>query len=208
MYYGYRYYDSQSGRFLTVDMAPADSQNPQSINRYVYVLDNPNVHIDPTGLAGLPSGDPHYLTQKQEEELESEWDTETNYHISPRDAQTLVQSGIGIPQKIQVGTNLSGWAAAAVTDLAWVKSYTDYVKTYGGPTTTLMGLRPGVVGPQPELGQPGEYVGYQPTGPSSGYTGSSSTTGSGALSGLATSSPHTISRFGYNSPTPHPPTPG
>jgi RHS repeat-associated protein len=48
-YYGYRYYDSQTGRFTTQDMAPANYLNPQTINRYPYALNNPNRNTDPTG---------------------------------------------------------------------------------------------------------------------------------------------------------------
>ncbi len=49
-YYGYRYYDSQSGRFLTVDLAQADYLNPQTLNQYTYALDNPIRFADPFGL--------------------------------------------------------------------------------------------------------------------------------------------------------------
>ena len=53
-YYGYRYYDSQAGRFLTSDVLPPNHENPQSINQYIYALDNPLVNIDPNGGVVLP----------------------------------------------------------------------------------------------------------------------------------------------------------
>jgi RHS repeat-associated protein len=46
-----RYYSPAQGRFLSVDPenAGADEQNPQSWNGYAYVLNKPNVFVDPDG---------------------------------------------------------------------------------------------------------------------------------------------------------------
>ncbi len=46
-----RMYSNQLGRFITVDplLASANSSNPQTFNRYVYVLNNPLALIDRTG---------------------------------------------------------------------------------------------------------------------------------------------------------------
>jgi len=52
-YFGARYYGSSMGRFMTPDpmgMTLADPTNPQSLNLYSYVLNNPLTNIDPTGL--------------------------------------------------------------------------------------------------------------------------------------------------------------
>lgn len=48
-YYGARYYDATAGRFISEDPAEADWNDPQSINRYVYVLNNPLKYNDPYG---------------------------------------------------------------------------------------------------------------------------------------------------------------
>jgi RHS repeat-associated protein len=48
-YLGYRYLDCQSGRFTTPDLQEPNYQNPQSINRYPYALNNPNRYVDPNG---------------------------------------------------------------------------------------------------------------------------------------------------------------
>jgi len=48
-YYGYRYYDSEVGRFVTPDTVEPKLVNPQSINRYVYALNSPNSFVDPDG---------------------------------------------------------------------------------------------------------------------------------------------------------------
>ena len=49
----FRHYDPTSGRWLSPDpagMAAADLTNPQSLNRYAYVLNNPTTLVDPKGL--------------------------------------------------------------------------------------------------------------------------------------------------------------
>jgi RHS repeat-associated protein len=52
-YFGTRYYNSTVGRFMSPDpsgLAYANPSNPQSLNLYAYVLNNPLTNIDPTGL--------------------------------------------------------------------------------------------------------------------------------------------------------------
>jgi RHS repeat-associated protein len=48
-YYGARYYDSEIGRFTTVDPIKGNIQASQSLNRYTYTRNNPMKYIDPTG---------------------------------------------------------------------------------------------------------------------------------------------------------------
>lgn len=47
--YGARFYDPEVGRFITPDSIAPDYKNPQSLNRYAYVQNNPLKYIDPTG---------------------------------------------------------------------------------------------------------------------------------------------------------------
>ena len=52
-YFGARYFGSSMGRFLSPDpsgLAYADPTNPQSLNLYSYVLNNPLHNIDPSGM--------------------------------------------------------------------------------------------------------------------------------------------------------------
>ena len=49
LYYGNRFYDSNIGRFTTADTVKGSLGNPQSLNRYVYTLNNPLKYVDPTG---------------------------------------------------------------------------------------------------------------------------------------------------------------
>jgi RHS repeat-associated protein len=44
-----RYYDPASGRFLSRDPYPMDAEDTQTINRYVYVKNNPINYVDPSG---------------------------------------------------------------------------------------------------------------------------------------------------------------
>jgi RHS repeat-associated protein len=69
-YYGARYYDPEIGRFISRDFYPGKPSNPQTLNRYTYVLNNPLKYRDPDGLeqagalvgngdyAGLPDVEP------------------------------------------------------------------------------------------------------------------------------------------------------
>jgi len=49
LYYGARYYDPALMRFIQPDTLVPDPANPQSLNRYAYVLNNPLRYTDPTG---------------------------------------------------------------------------------------------------------------------------------------------------------------
>jgi RHS repeat-associated protein len=51
MFYNARYYDATIGRFIQADPIVAAPFNPQSLNRFAYVLNNPVKYIDPSGYA-------------------------------------------------------------------------------------------------------------------------------------------------------------
>jgi RHS repeat-associated protein len=48
-YYGARYYDPTIGRFISADNVLPNYANPQALNRYTYVLNNPLKYFDPSG---------------------------------------------------------------------------------------------------------------------------------------------------------------
>src|SRR5688572_30300310 len=57
-YFGARYFQSQTGRFTSVDPVvniEKSLTNPQRWNRYAYSLNNPQRYIDPNGLEPLPA---------------------------------------------------------------------------------------------------------------------------------------------------------
>ena len=49
-YYRTRYYNSSVGRFISKDIYQGNIWNPPSLNRYVYVVNNPVNWVDPWGL--------------------------------------------------------------------------------------------------------------------------------------------------------------
>ena len=49
-YFGARYYSGAQGRYISPDPMGGKIANPQSFNRYAYVLNNPLKFTDPTGL--------------------------------------------------------------------------------------------------------------------------------------------------------------
>jgi RHS repeat-associated protein len=48
-YYNARYYNPALGRFISADTIVPSPSNPQALNRYSYVLNNPMIYADPTG---------------------------------------------------------------------------------------------------------------------------------------------------------------
>lgn len=56
-YYGARYYDPLISRFLAFDPWQGNLSDPQSLNKYAYVLNNPIKFIDPTGMYNMKSGE-------------------------------------------------------------------------------------------------------------------------------------------------------
>ena len=56
-FYNARYYDPALGRFISADTIVPQPGNPQSLNRYSYVGNQPTVSIDPSGHAACAAGD-------------------------------------------------------------------------------------------------------------------------------------------------------
>ena len=52
----FRNYEQNLGRWPSPDPLGGDPTNPQSLNRYAYVLNNPTTLTDPLGLQGCPPG--------------------------------------------------------------------------------------------------------------------------------------------------------
>jgi RHS repeat-associated protein len=48
-YYGARYYDLVTGRFISPDLIVPGAGSPQDLNRYAYTLNNPVRYTDPSG---------------------------------------------------------------------------------------------------------------------------------------------------------------
>jgi RHS repeat-associated protein len=52
--YAARYYDPYLNRFISADTIVPQASNPQNLNRYSYVNNNPLLYVDPTGHQGGP----------------------------------------------------------------------------------------------------------------------------------------------------------
>jgi RHS repeat-associated protein len=67
-YFGARYNSSNMGRFMSPDPLGGNLANPQSLNKYSYVLNNPLTNTDPTGL--YTCTDSSDCSSKQDKALE------------------------------------------------------------------------------------------------------------------------------------------
>ena len=56
-YYGARYYNAKIGRFVSQDPWGGDLKDPQSLNKYAYVRNNPMKYVDPTGMFNVETGE-------------------------------------------------------------------------------------------------------------------------------------------------------
>ena len=65
-YFGARYFSSAQGRFTSPDPLGGALANPQSLNLYVYALNNPLKFVDPTGMV-VEWNDSEHRCQKGEE---------------------------------------------------------------------------------------------------------------------------------------------
>jgi RHS repeat-associated protein len=86
--YKARLYDPLLGRFITPDSIVPDPGDPQALNRYSYVLNNPMVYVDPSG---------HSLV--------SEWLDNAGLGFINEFFSTAVAAGIGY--LMSSGSNLS-----------------------------------------------------------------------------------------------------
>jgi len=62
-HFGARYYNPVLGRFITRDTVFGDLSNPQSLNPYVYCVNNPLRYLDPNGKQAIPTEDYNQLYQ-------------------------------------------------------------------------------------------------------------------------------------------------
>jgi RHS repeat-associated protein len=69
---GARWYDSSLGRWLSADTIVPDPGNPQSLNRYAYVRNNPLRYVDPSG---------HIEEDQYEDAIEIINDLRDNYDV-------------------------------------------------------------------------------------------------------------------------------
>jgi RHS repeat-associated protein len=135
-----RYFGSSLGRFMTPDPMGGDAKDPQSLNRYAYVRNNPLTLTDPTGLNfGLPcSGE----TDKCHNGLQGSWQhddkgnktTFTDISIGNKDGklQDVSSNKTGAYTASFDGKNVSLTNSAGTTQNgSWIQG-TDPVKGISG----------------------------------------------------------------------------
>jgi len=70
-YFGARYYDGEIGRFISADSVEGNFENPQTLNRYSFVLNNPLKYVDPSG--NVPTDSTNVNNNYQEMEDYAPW---------------------------------------------------------------------------------------------------------------------------------------
>lgn len=87
-FYNARYYDPVIGRFTSADSLVPSPMDPQSLNRYAYVRNNPTVYSDPSGHSfwrevGLAIANPMTIGLKVDSySVSSIWNANKNFLIS------------------------------------------------------------------------------------------------------------------------------
>jgi len=82
-FYNARYYDPALGRFIQADTIVPSPGNPQSLNRYSYVLNAPLRYTDPTGHYWCPAGSIHCIDDTPSPRSPSP-DPNTRYYYSEK----------------------------------------------------------------------------------------------------------------------------
>ena len=117
-YYGARYYDPLTGRFTVLDPWEGDLSNPQSLNKYTYVLNNPIKFVDPTGMYNMKTGE----VEKGDTlgSITGELNTYFGTNYSFQDIATI--NDISNPNRIEIGQSVKMGAINA-DGSTWQRSY-------------------------------------------------------------------------------------
>jgi len=89
-YFDARYYTSGMGGFLSPDPTTGGTANPQSLNKYSYVLGNPLTYIDPTGLGPCDAGQGH-------QGVECSWSATQSFRLGNPDSYAMDALDAEIP---------------------------------------------------------------------------------------------------------------
>ncbi len=168
-YYGYRYYDSESGRCLTLDLVQTDYLNPQSLNRYTYALDNPIRFADSDGLM-------FYDVNENGERVAGGIEAvERTLSDVPGRGESRDQFSIEITHQIatQFGSVTTTTSSMSTVPTSWVNtSAQTTVTTLGSQATTINTSTPttSTIGPPPML-QPAHTIVVTVSTQGTTYTG-------------------------------------
>ena len=151
MYYGAHYYDPALMRFVQADTLVPDPANPQSLNRYAYVLNNPLKYTDPTGHAAciddlcdlvahpatgrpiLRVPAPRVITYIYKEMIHNAQSPVAQVIAAANGIASLTNGVVGIPTAVPIG-------AKSVAMGVWGSQVMDaQVKKHVGPLAPLLG---------------------------------------------------------------------
>jgi len=159
-YFYQRWYDPSIGRFTSQDSVAGDLNNPQSLNRYIYVLDSPTSYTDPTGRAA-------YLTSSTQSSHCSEFWKDPWGSIVCHFVGTAPVAGVqgrgqpasgGVGPGVGAAANPVGIIIVAALWGYWFDTHRDQLFGHKDTSPTFPGL-PKTPGPV----QPGNSVGDTPS---------------------------------------------
>jgi hypothetical protein len=146
---GDRWYDAQLGRWISADTIVPEPGNPQSLNRYSYVYNNPLKFVDPSGHSGYPPGCEHsqqcmdwwdkaslvgfvgkdWNVEQKTQVIEGAWAVAQGFERTAREQQTKVKQ-IPIEQRRYVPESFS------LSSLWGLSARETFHEVYGeGPVT-------------------------------------------------------------------------
>ncbi|MDQ3005553.1 MAG: hypothetical protein M3R47_09250, partial [Chloroflexota bacterium] len=92
-HYQARFYSPKLGRFLSADTIVPDYANPQNLNRFSYVANNPLRYTDPTGHMMSDGGDGGLGVQGYTYVIEKKHGWKLKGKWSQKEVQTIYQTG-------------------------------------------------------------------------------------------------------------------
>ncbi len=118
-YFKARYYDPDTGRFLSQDEYEGDVDTPPSLHKYLYAYANPTVYVDPTGHIEVLNDLANWLGERKSRAIESTSVLQGTNVAVRSSLSTLAGVGaglFGVAEGITRATNF--FANAAVSDVA------------------------------------------------------------------------------------------
>ena len=118
-YYNARWYDAKLGRFLSPDSIVPNPHNPQDINRYSYVLNNPLKYVDPSGHC--------YLTP------------DVSIGTGPSSCGGAPAGGVGGSRGYRITGNNLSWSRGRLANVARNKAIRNNAANPYGTQSTIVG---------------------------------------------------------------------
>ena len=117
IYFGARYYDPDSARFINQDTYLGDPGTPPSLHRYLYAYSNPTLYYDPTGNAPILSDIVRQLDAKAAGINRSALEARTGNGVTGHIVGGMAEVGAGVHSLLSGAVGLVNYAAdIAITD--------------------------------------------------------------------------------------------